>query len=144
MRMGSAAITVTVAFGVCLAAATGYAQSPGAERKWLDSYDRYKSTMRSLSPAAAKACESQLHRILSSIDQNQSCSVDSECTLIGDEPFGLTVPVQTAIGIALTADMKQFRQSCYDESRQVGYNSDLVHMPACVKNRCMVKTSVKR
>jgi hypothetical protein len=141
--MGRAAIKLAVAFGACFAAAIGYAQSPG-ERKWADSFERYKSTMRSLSPTAAKACESQLNRILSSIDQNQGCSVDSECTLVGEEPFGPTVPVRAESGNALTADMKQFRQSCHNESRQVGYNTDLVHMPACVKNRCMVKTSVKR
>jgi hypothetical protein len=142
--MGNAAIKLAVVFSACFACAIGYAQSPGAERKWADSFARYKSTMRSLSPAAAKACESQLHRILGSIDQSQTCSGDSECTLVGEEPFGPTVPVRTASGKALAADMKQFRQSCYNESRHVGYNSDLGHMPACVKNRCMVKTSVKR
>ncbi len=41
-------------------------------------------------------------------------------------------------------DMKQFRHSCYDELHRGGYNSDLVHMPVCVKNRCMVKTLLKR
>jgi hypothetical protein len=142
--MVNAAIKVAVVFSTCLAAAVAYAQSRGAERKWVDSFDRYKSSMRSLSPAAAKACESQLHRILSSIDLNQVCSGDSECTLVGEEPFGRTVPVRTASGKTLRADMKRFKQSCYDESRRIGYKSDLVHMPACVKNRCTVKTTMKR
>jgi hypothetical protein len=144
MRMGSAAIKLVVVFAACLAAGIGYAQPAGAKRNWVDSFDRYRSTMRSLSPAAGTACESQLHHILMSIDQNQTCSDDSECTLLGEEPFGPTVPVRASSGKALTSDMKQFRQSCYDESRYVGYNTDLVHRPACVMNRCVVKTSVKR
>ena len=137
-------VRVAMVLSACFAAAIGYAQSSDEGRKWAENFDRYKSTMRSLSPAATTACESRLHRILSSIDQNQNCGVDSECTLVGEEPFGPTVPVRIASGTALMVDMKQFRQSCYDESHRGGYNSDLVHIPACVKHRCMVKTSLKR
>ena len=142
--MGIATVKSAMALSACFAAAIGHAQSSDAERKWAENFDRYKSTMRSLSPAATKTCESRLHRILSAIDQNQTCDVDSECTLVGEEPFGPTVPVQVASGTALMVDMKEFRQSCYDESHRGGYNSNLVHMPACVKNRCMVKTFLKR
>ena len=142
--MRSAIVRSILVLSACFAAAIGYAQSADAEHKWTEYFDRYKSTLRSLSPAAAKACENRLHRILSAIDGSQSCAVDSECTLVGEEPFGPTVPVRATSGPALTIDMKQFRQACYDESHRGGYSSDLAHMPACLKNRCVVKTSLKR
>jgi hypothetical protein len=137
MRMKSAAVRLAVAFAACLA-------SLSAAGRWVDSFERYKSTMRPLNPAAAKTCEGHLRRILTSIDENQSCGSDSECALVGEEPFGPTVPVRTNNRDTVLADMKQFRQACYDESHAVHHNTDLVHMPACVKTRCMVKTSEKR
>jgi len=146
--MGNGAMKLAAACGALLAVAVAvaYAQAPATERpqKWVDSFSAYKSYIRPLGPAAARSCEGQLHRILKAIDDNQACSVDSDCTLVGEKPFGQTVPVRVATEKALLSDMKQFRESCNDESRQVGYNSDLVHAPACVKNRCMVKTSSKR
>ena len=128
------------------AVAICYAQGQGAERprKWVDSFTAYKSHIRPLSPAATKACEAQLHRILKAIDENQACAVDSECALVGEEPFGPTVPVRTSEAKALSSDMKQFNGSCNTEPMRAFYNKELVHQPACVENRCMVKTSAKR
>ena len=142
--MGCVTVKSAMALGACFVVAISPGQASDAKPKWAESFDRYKSTMRSLDAAATKACESRLHGILSAIDQNQGCAVDSECTLIGDEPFGPTVPVRAASGPTLAGDMKQFRQFCYDESNVAGYNRDLVHTPACVMNRCMVKTVQKR
>ena len=85
-----------------------------------------------------------MRRILEAIDENQAYTVDSECTLVSEEPFGQTVPLQVAGARALSSNMKQFRVSCNNESMRAFYNSELVHVPACVENRCMVKTSVKR
>jgi hypothetical protein len=144
--MASGATKLAVACAVLLAVGTGYAQDPGTQkpRKWVDSFSAYKSHIRPLSPTAANACETQLRRILEAIDKNQACAVDSECTLVSEEPFGQTVPVQVAGASALSSDMKQFRASCNNESMRSFYNSELVHAAACVQNRCMVKTSVKR
>lgn len=135
-------VTIVAAAVACLVG-LGHAQSPASSRKWLDSFDQYKSTVRSLDKAATKACESELRHILTSIDQNQTCSVDSDCTLAAEEPFGPVVPVRTMSKKTLMADMSQFRRTCYDESRRVHYNSDLVHRPACVNTRCMVKTAAQ-
>jgi hypothetical protein len=129
-----------------LVAAISYAQGPATQkpRKWIDSFSAYKSHIRPLSSTATKACETQLRRILEGIDENQACAVDSDCTLVSEEPFGQTVPVHTAGARALSSDMKQFRASCNDESMRAFYNNELVHTPACVQNRCMVKTSLKK
>jgi hypothetical protein len=144
--MASGATRLAVVCAVLLAVGIGYAQGPSTQkpRKWVDSFSAYKSHIRPLSATAAKACETQLRRILEAIDKNQACAVDSECTLVSEEPFGQSVPVLVASATALSSGMKQFRDSCNNESMRSFYNSELVHAAACVQNRCMVKTSVKR
>jgi hypothetical protein len=139
--MASGAIKLAVGCAALLAVTVGYAQGTGMQepRKWVDSFSAYKSHIRPLSPIALKACEAQLRRILEAIDEQQGCSVDSDCTLVSEEPFGQTVPVQAAGARTLASDMK-----CNNESTRAFYNSELVHVPACVQNRCMVKTSLKR
>lgn len=144
--MGRGAIKLAAVSGAFLGLAMAYAQAAGTEkpRKWVDSFNAYKSYIRPLSPAESKACESQLYRILNAIDENQSCSIDSDCTLVAEEPFGQTVPLRMMSAKALLSDMKEFRKSCNNEARTGGYNAELVHVPACVRSRCMVKTSRKR
>ena len=132
--------------GIALfAVAVSYAQGPGAEkqRRWVDSFDAYKSQMRTQGSAATRACEGQLQRILKAVDDNGTCAVDSDCTLVNQEPFGRSVPVRMDSARALQANMKQYREACDNQSSRV-YNRELVHVPACVQGRCMVKTSVKK
>ena len=135
--MGSAAL-----FAVALSCA----QAPDIQkpRKWANSFESYKAYIRPLSPTAARACETQLRRVLEVIDDNQACSVDSDCTLVGEEPFGQAVPIRGAGATTVNLAMGEFRASCNNESMQMSYNSALIHAPACVQNRCMVKTSFKR
>ena len=144
--MTSGAMELAVGCAAILVAAISYAQVPDTQkpRTWVDSFGAYKSHIRPLSPTAAKACETQLRRILEAIDENQACAVDSECTLVSEEPFGQTVPIQTAGARALSSDMKQFRASCNNESIRAFYSNELVHAPACVQKRCVAKTSLKR
>jgi len=144
--MGTGTMKLAAGCAALFAAATCYAQGPGAERprKLADSFATYKSHIRPLSTAATKACEVQLHGILKAIDEGQACAADSECTLVGEEPFGPSVPVRTSGAKALSSDMKQFKGSCNNESMRSFYNKELVHEPACVQNRCIVKTSLKR
>jgi hypothetical protein len=144
--MASGAIRLTVGCAAMITVVVSYAQVSGTQkpRKWVDSFNAYKSHIRPLNPTATKACETKLRRILQAIDENQACTVDSECALVSEEPFGQTVPVQVAGATALASAMKQFRASCNNESMRAFYNSELTHAPACVQNRCMVKTSVKR
>jgi hypothetical protein len=144
--MASGVIRLALGCAALIAVAVSYAQVLGAQkpRKWVDSFSAYRSHIRPLGPTAAKACETQLRQILEAIDENQACTVDSECALVSEEPFGQTVPVQVAGATALASAMKQFRASCNNESMRAFYNSELLHVPACVQNRCMVKTTVKR
>lgn len=139
-------INLAIGCLLLLIAAVSHAQGPGAgkPRKWIDSFDGYKSQMRPLPRSAAMECEAQLARILRAIDANQTCSMDTDCTLIGEEPFGHTVPVRTVSAGALSQDMRQFRTTCNDESNRHFYNKDSVHEPVCVHNRCMVRSSLKR
>jgi hypothetical protein len=129
-----------------LAVAIAFAQGIGTEarRKWVDSFSAHKANIRALDPTATKACESQLHRILKAIDDNAVCSVDSECTLLDQDPFGNTVPVRVERAKALLADMKRFAYSCDNHSSRSVRDNGTVNVPGCVKNRCMVLTSLKR
>jgi hypothetical protein len=147
VRMGSIAMTLAVVGCAALLAVTvGHAQGPVPERQhtWADSFGAYKSYIRPLSPAATKACERHLHRILKAIDENQACAANSDCVLVSEEPFGYTVPIRMRSAKAVSVDMKQFRDSCNNESIEAGHSNKLVHIPMCVKNRCMVGTSSKR
>jgi hypothetical protein len=132
----------TVCVGV-VAIAMGCTQGPDAERQhsWVDSFESYKSNIRPFDMSAQQSCESQLHRILSGIDAGGACTVDADCTLIDQEPFGPGVPVRVESAEALVADMTEFRSSCDDGSLRFERNDELVSVPACVKNRCMVMTS---
>jgi hypothetical protein len=136
MRLATACVGI-------LAVAIGCAQDPEAQREhsWVDSFDSYKSNIRPLDPAAQRACESQLHRILSTIDAGGACTGDADCTLLNQEPFGPTVPVRVERAEGLVSDMTQFRSSCDSGSLRFERNDELVSVPACVKNRCMVMTS---
>jgi hypothetical protein len=144
--MANGATQLAAVCAALLAVSAPFAQGPDAQKppKWVDSFNAYRSHIRPLGPAATEACEGQLHRILEAIDDNQACTADSDCTLVSEEPFGRTVPVRSGSAKALSSDMKQFRDSCNNESSRAFYNNELVHVPACITNRCMVKTSLKR
>ena len=141
-------VGVNVRLAACLLAltvVTACGRAPGTESgsSWADSYAGYRATFRPLDPQAQARCEGQLHRILMGIDDNQACSADSDCTLLSHEPFGPTVPVRKQGAEVLLSDMKQFDASCNGRTSHFVANADLVNAPACVKNRCMVRTSVK-
>jgi hypothetical protein len=142
--MVSGTTRLATVFVALIAVAVSYAQAPGKQHKWADSFDSYKARIRPLSTTAAKACEMQLRRVLEVIDASQTCAVDSECTLAREEPFGQAVPVRTGGVHTVTAAMTAFRASCNNEAMQAVYNSEFVHAPACVQSRCMVKTSFKK
>jgi hypothetical protein len=124
------------------ALAYGQVASVGGFHKWMDSFDVYKESIRVLDPTPRAACETQLRRILTTIDDNAVCTDDAECTLVSQDPFGSTVPVRVEKGKSLLSDMQRFKSSCDNSSFRSEQNSGLVSVPACVKNRCAVKTSL--
>jgi len=61
--------------GLCAGAlAYGQVNGVGGSHKWLDSFDAYKANIRVLDPMPSAACESQLRRILTAIDDNAACT----------------------------------------------------------------------
>jgi hypothetical protein len=128
-----------------LVSAIVYAQAiTNAQRKWTDSFDAFRANIRVLDQPTQKVCEDQLRKILESLDVVESCSVDTECTLLNQDPFGSTVPVHVNRARALLADMKQFAHSCDNHALHSIENNGTVSVPACVKNRCVVSTSLTR
>jgi len=125
-----------------LVSATLHAQSVGTDKshRWLDSFEGYKANIRSLDALPKEKCESQLHDILKGIDDNAICSVDSDCTLLSQDPFGATVPVRAEKGKLLLSKMKQFKASCDNNSFHASQSIAAISVPACVRNRCMVRT----
>ena len=144
--MTSGAMKLLFGCAVLFALAVTHAQGPGAgnPQERADRFNAYKSRIKATSPQTAKACEGQLRRILDALDDSKACTADSDCTFVSEEPFGQTVSVRVTAAEALLSDMRKFRKSCNDESIRAWYNPELMHVPACVKNRCMVKTSLKR
>ena len=128
-----------------VASSVPHAQARGADEphKWVNSYEAHKANIRSLAPAPKKACESQLRQILKSIDDNATCSVDSDCTLLNQDPFGSTVPVRIKKGDALLSQMKQYKNSCDNNSFHASQSIATISVATCVKNRCMVRIGSK-
>jgi thiamine biosynthesis lipoprotein ApbE len=126
-----------------LVSAIVYAQSAtDAQGKWTNSFDDFKANIRVLDKPAKQVCEDNLRKILKSLDAVESCSVDSECTLLNQDPFGSTVPVHVDRAKAVLARMKQFAGSCDNHALRSVQNNGTVSVPACVKNRCVVLTSL--
>jgi len=129
--------------GLCAGAlAYGQVTGVGGVHKWIDSFDAYKATIRVLDPTPRAACETQLRRILTTIDNNAVCTADAECTLINQDPFGSTVPIRVQRRSSLLVEMRQFKESCDNNSFHSVQNSETVSAPVCVKNRCAVKSSL--
>lgn len=120
-----------------------YAQaSNDAQHKWGDSLDAFKANIRVLDQPAKKVCEERLRQILESLDASPACSVDSECALLNQDPFGATVPIHVSRAKALLANMKQFALSCDNHLSHSNQMTGTVSVPACVKSRCAVLTSL--
>ena len=135
-------------FLACLAvfsSAVVYAQITGdTQRKWTDSFADLKANIRTLDQSSKKDCEDHLRQILKSLDSGASCSVDTECTILNQDPFGATVPIRVNESKALLTQMKQFADSCDNHSFHSIANNGTVSVPACIKRRCMVVTSLSQ
>lgn len=111
---------------------------------WSQSYEDYRKHIKSLTPQARASCEKLLKEILSDLDTKNKCSTDAHCSLIGQDPFGATIPIRTEEAHNLKIKMKKFRETCDDgSSHSIGHN-DIENIPVCWKNKCMVKTRFKK
>jgi hypothetical protein len=137
----AAAYAVVLALTVALAQGADTQIQGGG--KWLDTFEAHRESIRPLDPTARKACESQLHQILKDLDDHAACAVDSECTLVDQQPFGRTVPIRADSATAVLSAMKGFARSCDSHLSHSVQNNEMVSSPACVKNRCLVRVSWK-
>jgi hypothetical protein len=132
--------------GTCLAmliTAIVYAQATSDPYpRWTDSFDSLKANIRVLDEPAKKECECRLRQILKSLDDGPSCSADTECTLLNQDPFGATVPAHVSQAKKLLADMKQFAEFCDNHTTHSFQNNGTVSIPSCAKKRCVVLTSL--
>lgn len=130
---------------LCAVPAIASAQLNGESttHKWIDSFGSYRQDINPNNKDQISTCQEKLKSVLTEIDSNQDCESDAQCALVGQEPFGHTVPVRADVADSLVAKMKDFRELCISESYQAFYNPDLVHTPICLKRKCMVETSDK-
>jgi hypothetical protein len=117
-----------------------WAQSaPADAHRWLDSFAAFKESIRPLEPAAAARCEEELHAILKQIDDNGTCSADTDCTLVNQDPFGATVPVRAEARTGLLSAMRSFKASCDNDRMHSNMELAAESAPTCHQGRCWVK-----
>jgi len=133
------------AFFIITAAIT-CTSAQGIENKtWSQSYESYRINIKPMQKKKDKMkCEQSLKDILKDLDTKNKCNIDEECTLLDQEPFGDTVPIRKKDAEATKTKIKKYNEACVDPSMHFVSNKELVHIPVCWKNKCMVKTSLKK
>ena len=111
---------------------------------WSQSYENYRNHIKPLAPGARHQCERLLKEILSDLDTKNTCSTDAHCSLIGQDPFGASIPIRTEEASRSKIKMKKFGETCDDGSSHSVRHNDIENIPVCWKNKCMVKTSFKK
>lgn len=111
---------------------------------WSQSYEDFRKHIRLLTPQAKASCENLLKEILGGLDTKNKCSADVYCTLIDQDPFGATVPIQTDEADNLKSKMKTFRDACDDGFSHSVRRADIENIAVCSKNKCMVQTRFKK
>jgi hypothetical protein len=71
-------------------------------------------------------CEKLLKEILRDLDTKNNCSVDEDCTLMSQEPFGDTVPILKKHARGTESKMKKYNDTCVDHSIHFVPNKELV------------------
>jgi len=113
-------------------------------RRWLDSLEAYKGSIRVLESAKTRECEGLLYEILNGIDDHASCATDADCTLLSQEPFGRTVPVRVDYSRTVLEQMKQFFRICDNGSLHSVNDGTTTDVAVCRAARCMVMTSIAK
>jgi len=111
---------------------------------WSQSYKSYRSDIKPMPKKEKIKCEQRLKEILKDLDTKNKCDIDEECTLLDQAPFGNTVPILKKDAEETKSKMKTYDEACVDPSMHFVPNEELVHIPVCWKNKCMVKTSLKK
>ena len=111
---------------------------------WSQSYEHYRDKIKPMPSIEKSKCEQQLKDILNDIDTKNKCSTDEDCTLLYQPPFGIAVPILKKGSHETESRMKRFRQTCIDDSIHFVPHNELENLPVCCKNKCRVKTSLKK
>jgi hypothetical protein len=111
---------------------------------WSRSYQSYRNHFKSLSPSEVTYCEKLLKEIVNDLDTKNQCSVDDDCVLIDQDPFGATVPFPGRLSEAMKSKMKEYSERCDDGFSHSFRNKDVVDAPVCWKGKCMVKTGFRQ
>ena len=120
------------------------AQAQNNNVSWSQSYQDYRNHIKPLAIGKKQQCEKLLSEILSDLDTKNNCSIDADCSLIDQDPFGATIPVRIKEDNAIKAKMKKYRETCDDGSFHGVKNMETMNLPVCLKTKCMVKTSLKK
>lgn len=111
---------------------------------WSQSYKSYRSDIKPLPKKEKMKCEQRLKEILKDLDTKNKCDANEECTLLDQDPFGNTVPILKRDAEETKSKIKKYDEACVNPSMHGFTNKELVHIPICWKNKCMVKTSLKK
>jgi len=111
---------------------------------WSQSYESYRTDIKPMPEKEKMECEQRLKEILNDLDTKNKCNTDEECTLLEQDPFGNTVPILKKDSDKTKSKMTNYNEKCVDPSKHFVPNKELVHSPVCWKNKCMVKTNIKK
>ena len=64
---------------------------------WAGNFELFRSHFKSLSESDVVYCERLLRGILHDLDTKNQCNGDADCGLIDQDPFGATVPLNSAV-----------------------------------------------
>jgi hypothetical protein len=143
-KMKSIILMQAVVLFIILMAVTPLLAQEPENTTWSQSYESYRTDIKPMPEKEKIKCEQRLHEILNDLDTRNNCDTDEECTLLDQKPFGNTVPMLKKDAEQTKSKMKKYNETCVDPSKHFVPNKDLVHLPVCWKNRCMVKTSLKK
>jgi hypothetical protein len=132
-------ITLLCPLNICMAQ-----NSIDNNNEWLKSYEHHRTLFKNQSQAEIETCEIILKEILTDLDINNQCSVDSDCALIEQEPFGNTVPYPSRLSESMKAKMKKYFNQCVSSKFHSVMNEALMHEPVCRQNKCKVRTSLEK
>ena len=107
---------------------------------WSQSYESYRQDIKQMPKKDRTKCEQLLNEVLNDLDTKNKCNTDEDCTLLDQDPFGNTAPILKREAKETKSKMRKYNENCVDPSKRFVPNRELVHLPVCWKNKCMVKT----
>ena len=143
-KMKSTISTTLIVALILLDAITRTSAQEIANTTWSQSYEQYRTDIKPMPEKEKIECEQRLREILNDLDTKNRCNTDEDCTLLDQSPFGNTVPILKKEAVETQSKIKKFNDARVDQSRHFVPNKELSHLPVCWKNKCMVKTKIRK